>query len=126
MRITEHALKRAWHGIAVGSDLLDDATLPPTGTSPEQCAERAGDADALFLVVDQDGTVRGHHGPYREVFATQDLDQVLYFAAEEAVRRLAEHIVAHTPGRGPVANLVPRRDIQEGTVRAAQWARGSG
>jgi hypothetical protein len=50
--------------------------------------------------------VRGYHSPYQEIFATQDLDQVLYFAAEEAVRSLAEHIVARSPCRGPVTNLV--------------------
>ncbi|GGU92540.1 hypothetical protein GCM10010260_29030 [Streptomyces filipinensis] len=106
MRMTEHTLKRAWQRMAAGSDLLDDAMLPPTGTSPDQCARRAGAHDGLFLVLDEDGTVRGHHGPYREVFATQDLDQVLYFAAEAAVRELAEHIVARSPGRGPATNLV--------------------
>ncbi|MER5468272.1 hypothetical protein ABZX90_16945 [Streptomyces sp. NPDC002935] len=106
MRITEHTLERAWHQTAAGSDLLDDAMLPPTGTSPDQYVPRAGDPDGLFLVLDEDGTVRGHHSPHQEIFATQDLDQVLYFAAEEAVRRLAEHIVAHSPGNGPVTNLV--------------------
>ncbi|GGY97990.1 hypothetical protein [Streptomyces poonensis] len=80
--------------------------LPPVGTSPDQYAQRAGDRDDLFLVLDDDGTVRGHRGPCREVFATQDLDRVLYFAAEEAVRHLAEYIVARSPGHGPVANLV--------------------
>ena len=106
MQITEHTLRRAWHRTAAGSDLLDVAMLPPLGTSRDQYAQRAGDPGGLFLVLDEDGTVHGYHGPYREVFATQDLDQVLYFAAEEAVRDLAEHIVAHSPGRGPVANLV--------------------
>lgn len=106
MQITERILKQAWHRTAVGSDLLDDAMLPPIGTSPDQYAPRAGDADGLFLVLDEDGTARGYHSPHQEIFATQDLDQVLYFIAEEAVRRLAEHIVARSPGRGPVANLV--------------------
>ncbi|MEU8034566.1 hypothetical protein AB0C13_39430 [Streptomyces sp. NPDC049099] len=106
MRMTEHTLKQAWHRIAAGSDLLDDAMFPPTGTSPDQYAGRAGDQDRLFLVLDEDGTVRGYHGPYRESFASRDPDQVLYFVAEDAVRRLAEHIVAHSPGHGPVANLV--------------------
>lgn len=31
---------------------------------------------------------------------------MLYFAAEQAVRSLAEHTVARSPGRGPVADLV--------------------
>jgi hypothetical protein len=106
MQITEHTLKRAWHRIAAGSDLLDDAMLPPTGPSPDQYAQRAGDPGGLFLVLDEDGTVRGYHSPHQEIFATQDLDQVLYFAAEEAVRNLAEHIAARSPGHGPVTNLV--------------------
>jgi hypothetical protein len=106
MQITEHALERAWHTIAAGSDLLDDVMFPRTGTSPDQYAPPAGAGDGLFLVVGEDGTVRGYINPYREVFATQDLDEVMYFAAEDAVRRLAEHIVSRSPGQGPVANLV--------------------
>jgi hypothetical protein len=106
MQITEHTLKQAWHRIATGSDLLDDAMLPPTGPSRDQYARRAGDPGGLFLVLDEDGTVRGYHSPDHEIFATQDLDQVLYFAAEEAVRNLAEHIAARSPGHGPVTNLV--------------------
>ncbi|MER6026160.1 hypothetical protein [Streptomyces sp. NPDC001851] len=50
--------------------------------------------------------MRGHHGPRTESFASQGLDQVLYFVAEDTVRRLAEHIAAHSPGQGPVTNLV--------------------
>lgn len=81
--------------------------LPPAGTSPDHYARRAGDPDGLFLVLDEDGTVRGYRSPYQEVFATKDLDQVLYFAAEEAVRNLAEQIVGHSPGHGrPVTSLV--------------------
>ncbi len=106
MRITEHVLRRAWHRTAAGSDLLDDIMLPPTGTSPDQYAQRVAEPGGLFLVLDETGTVRGHRNPYHEVFATQDLDQALYFAAEDTVRRLAEHIVARSPGRGPAANLV--------------------
>ncbi|WP_405736064.1 hypothetical protein OG607_44030 [Streptomyces sp. NBC_01537] len=91
MQITEHTLRQAWHRIAAGSDLLDDTMLPPTGRSREQYAQLAGDPGGLFLVLDEDGTVRGYRSPYQEVFATQDLDQVLYFASEEAVRNPAEH-----------------------------------
>ncbi|WP_434092510.1 hypothetical protein [Streptomyces griseorubiginosus] len=65
-----------------------------------------GDPGGLFLVLDEDGTVRGYRNPHQEIFATGDLDQVLYFGAEDAVRHLAEHIVAHTPGHGPVTNLI--------------------
>jgi hypothetical protein len=60
----------------------------------------------LFLVLDEEGTVRGHRSSYQEIFATQDLDKVLYFASEESVRDLAEHIVPHSPGHGSVTNLV--------------------
>ncbi|MEV7394102.1 MULTISPECIES: hypothetical protein [unclassified Streptomyces] len=106
MQITELVLRRAWRQVAAGSDLLDDVMLPPIGTSRDQYTRHAGSFGGLFLVLDEDGTVRGCTGPYREVFATQDLDQALYFAAEEAVRHLAEHIVANSPGDGPVTNLV--------------------
>lgn len=107
MQISAYTLKRAWHELAVGSDVLDDAMLPPTGTSPDQYGQHMGESHGrLFLVLDDDGTVHGRIGPYREVFVTQDLDQVLYFAAEDAVRGLAEHIAARSPGHGPVANLV--------------------
>ncbi|MFJ5224967.1 hypothetical protein [Streptomyces sp. NPDC088400] len=106
MRITEHALKQAWHQMAGRSDLLDDAMLPPIGTSPDQYEQRAGLTGGLLLVLEDDGTVRGNLSRYREVFATQDLDQVLYFAAEEVVHRLAEHIAARSLGHGPVTNVV--------------------
>ncbi|MEV7323078.1 hypothetical protein [Streptomyces sp. NPDC093970] len=106
MKMTEHLLRQAWRRTAAGSDLLDDAMLPPIGTSRHQYAQHVGDTGGLFLVLDEDGTVRGHHGPHLEIFATRDLDQALYFVAEEAVRGLAEHIVARTPGQGPVADLV--------------------
>ncbi|MGW1727903.1 hypothetical protein ACWCQK_33945 [Streptomyces sp. NPDC002306] len=106
MRMTENAIRRAWHRTVADSDLLDDVMLPPIGSAPGQYAQRAGDPGGLYLVVDEDGTVRGYRGPHREIFATRDLDQVLYFAAEEAVGRLAEHIVAHSPGQGAVTDLV--------------------
>ncbi|MDX2646990.1 hypothetical protein PV341_26165 [Streptomyces sp. PA03-1a] len=104
MQITEDALKQAWHEMTAGSELLDDAMFPPTGTSPDQYAQRAGDPGGLFLVLDEDGTVHGYHGPYVEDFVTRDLDQVLYFAAEEAVARLAEH--ARSSTLGLATNLV--------------------
>ncbi|MEU0188120.1 hypothetical protein ABZ312_44455 [Streptomyces sp. NPDC006207] len=106
MQMTEHALAQAWQRTVAGSDLLDDAMLPPIGTSPDQYARRAGHRGGLLLVLDEDGKVHGYNGPYQEVFATRDVDQVLYHVAEQAVRHLAEHIVAHSPGQGPVANLV--------------------
>ncbi|CAL9438505.1 hypothetical protein SUDANB176_02198 [Streptomyces sp. enrichment culture] len=82
--------------------------LPPVGTSPDRYEQRAAHPDGLFLVLADDG-VHGYDGPCHEVFATRDLDQVLYFAAGEAVRRLAEHIVARSPGRGPVTGPVTGR-----------------
>ncbi len=106
MRITEHTLAQAWRRTAARSDLLHEAMLPPMGTSPEDYVPRADDPDGLFLVVDEDGTVRGHIGPYRELFATRDLDEALYFVAEDAVRGLAGHIAARAPGDGPVTALV--------------------
>ncbi|MET7683599.1 hypothetical protein [Streptomyces sp. NPDC005423] len=107
MQISAYTLKQAWHQVSAASDVLHDAMLPPIGTSPDQYEQHVGESHGrLFLVLDDDGTARGHIGPYREVFVTQDLDQVLYFAAEDAVRELAEHIAARSPGRGPVANLV--------------------
>ncbi|MFJ4851110.1 MULTISPECIES: hypothetical protein [unclassified Streptomyces] len=98
MQITEDALKRAWHEIAAGSELLDDAMFPPTGTSPGQYPQRVSDPDGLFLVLDEDGAVHGHHGPYASVFTTRELDQVLYFAAEEAVTRLVDRTRSSTLG----------------------------
>lgn len=99
MQLTEDTLRRAWHRKTTGSGVLDDASLPVILTSPGQHAQYAGDPGGLFLVLGEDGTVRGHRGPYREVFATKDVDQALYFAAEEAVSRLAGNIAARSPGR---------------------------
>lgn len=121
MQITEHTLKQAWHQIAAGSDLLDDAMLPPIATSPSPYAQRAGDRSGLYLALDEDGTVRGFHG-YRELFATRDLDQVLYLVAEEAVAQLAEHIAARSPGRGPATNLVTGQAQMLEQINPA-WAR---
>lgn len=94
MRISEHTLKDAWRQLAEAGGLPAAAALPPTGSSPEQYDRYVGDPGGLFLVVDGDGTVRGHRSPYQEVFATRDLDLALYFAAEEAVGGLAGEEVA--------------------------------
>jgi hypothetical protein len=32
MQISAYALQRAWHQVSEGSDVLDDAMLPPIGT----------------------------------------------------------------------------------------------
>ncbi|MFF3640876.1 hypothetical protein [Streptomyces sp. NPDC002564] len=89
MKITTGILAEAWRRTAAEHALLDGVRLPPVAFSQdglEDCAEEAEDDD-LCLLLDEDGTVRGHHGPYREVFATRDLDQVLYLIAESAVCR---------------------------------------
>ncbi|MFC7883365.1 hypothetical protein ACFUVV_16030 [Streptomyces sp. NPDC057376] len=89
MQITEDALKQAWHRLAAGSDLLDDAEFPPTGTSYEQYEDHAEDGYAgLYLVLEEDGSVCGYHGPHDNAFIARDLDETLYFLAEEAVRGL--------------------------------------
>ncbi|MFE9880302.1 hypothetical protein [Streptomyces sp. NPDC005784] len=106
MQLTEDSLRHAWRRTAADSDLLDAAMLPAIGTSRDQYERLVGDPGGLFLVLDEGGTVRGYRSPHQEIFATRDLDQVLYFAAEEAVRHLADYIVAHSPGHGPVTNLV--------------------
>ncbi|MDG9691616.1 hypothetical protein ACH4NS_03685 [Streptomyces mutabilis] len=89
MQITEDALKQAWHRLAAGSDLLDDAVFPPTGTYEQYEAHVEGGGGAgLYLVLEEDGTVCGSSGPYDEVFVARGLDEALYCLAEEAVRGL--------------------------------------
>ncbi|MBX4174243.1 hypothetical protein [Streptomyces geysiriensis] len=89
MEITEDALKRAWHRLASGSDLLDGAVFPPTGTYEQYEAHVEGGGGAgLYLVLEEDGTVCGCGGPYDEVFVARGLDEALYCLAEEAVRGL--------------------------------------
>ncbi|MFD6434213.1 hypothetical protein [Streptomyces venezuelae] len=93
MKITEQTLAEAWQRTAAGHSLLQGVGLPPVAFSEgelEECAERAREAagaadEGLCLLLDPDGTVHGHHGPYREVFATLDLEQTLYLIAEAAV-----------------------------------------
>ncbi|MFC5219816.1 hypothetical protein [Streptomyces coerulescens] len=92
MEITKRILAEAWQRTVAGHDLLQGVGLPPVALSDdelEECAERAEEAedDGLCLLLDENGTVRGHHGPYREVFATRDLEQALYLIAEAAVRQ---------------------------------------
>ncbi|MFZ3494281.1 hypothetical protein ACODT5_13830 [Streptomyces sp. 5.8] len=94
MKITEPTLAEAWRRTAARHPLLATVGLPPVAHSAdevEEWAERAGRAgmeDAgLCLLLDEDGTVRGHHDPYVEAFVSRDLDQVLYLIAEDAMRR---------------------------------------
>ncbi|MFG1808128.1 hypothetical protein [Streptomyces sp. NPDC049040] len=106
MPTTKPLLERAWREAVAGSGLIDDAMLPPIRTSGDQYAQLAWDPRGMVLVLDEDGTVHGRRGPHREVFATQDLDEVLYFAAEEAVRDLAGQVAARSAGHGPATDLV--------------------
>ncbi|MEU2287198.1 hypothetical protein ABZ614_35705 [Streptomyces sp. NPDC013178] len=92
MEITKRTLAEAWQRMAAGHALLHEVGLPPVALSDDEleaCAERAEEAEdgSLCLLLDEDGTVRGHHGLYREVFATRDLEQVLYLIAEAAMSR---------------------------------------
>ncbi|MFI7316739.1 hypothetical protein [Streptomyces venezuelae] len=98
MKITESTLAEAWQPTAAGSAVLHGVGLPPLAFSEdelEECADRAREAaeadgaedEGLCLLLDPDGTVRGYHGPYREVSAVRDLDQALYLIAEAAVRQ---------------------------------------
>ncbi|WP_171167856.1 hypothetical protein [Streptomyces sp. I05A-00742] len=91
MAITKQTLAEAWQRTAAGHALLHEVGLPPVALSDDELdawAERAEEAEggSLCLLVDEDGTVRGHD-PYGEVFATRDLEQVLYLIAEAAIGR---------------------------------------
>ncbi|MET9468712.1 hypothetical protein ABZY44_28760 [Streptomyces sp. NPDC006544] len=108
MKITERTLTEAWQRTAARHPPLHEVGLPPVALSDdelEECAERAEEAgdDGLCLLLDEDGTVRGRHGPYREVFATRDLEQALYLIAEAAMRRRGG-------GLGEVADALDRID----------------
>ncbi|MFG2308778.1 hypothetical protein ACGFS9_08805 [Streptomyces sp. NPDC048566] len=96
MEITEETLRRAWREATARHELLGRVALPPLALSRDELAECAEHAngDGLCLLLGDDGTLHGHHGEYREVFATRRLDQAQYLLAEEAVRRL---------GGGPAA-----------------------
>ncbi|MFD5684761.1 hypothetical protein [Streptomyces bacillaris] len=92
MKITEGTLTEAWQRTVSEHALLHGVGLPPVALSEDEleaCAERAEEAGdgSLFLLLDEDGTVHGRHGPYLEVFATRDLEQVLYLIAEDAIGR---------------------------------------
>ncbi|MFI1221547.1 MULTISPECIES: hypothetical protein [unclassified Streptomyces] len=106
MEITQRMLAEAWQRTTARHALLDGVGLPPVALSEDEleeraeCAEEAEDG-GLCLLVDEDGTVHGRHGPYREVFATRDLDQALYLIAEAAIRQRGGSLeeVADTLGR---------------------------
>ncbi|MEU1199813.1 hypothetical protein ABZ446_26795 [Streptomyces sp. NPDC005813] len=92
MEITKQTLADGWQRTVARHPLLDDAALPPVALSDDEFearAERAEEAEdgSLCLLLEEDGTLRGGRGPYREVFATRDLDQALYLIAESALRR---------------------------------------
>ncbi|GAA2325566.1 hypothetical protein OKJ48_00415 [Streptomyces kunmingensis] len=91
MKITKQVLAEAWQRTAARHDLLTDVELPPVTNSEDELEEWAEHAEesqdgGLCLLIDEDGTVHGRHGPYREVFVTHDLEQVLYLIAEAAIR----------------------------------------
>ncbi|WP_282694803.1 hypothetical protein [Streptomyces sp. CC208A] len=86
MEITQRTLTEAWQRTAAGHPLLHGVGLPLVALSRDELEAEAEDED-LCLLLDEDGTVRGHHGPYQEVFATRDLEQVLYLIAEAAMQR---------------------------------------
>lgn len=92
MEITKRTLAEAWQRTAAGQALLHEVGLPPVALSHDELkgwAARAAGAkeDDLCLLLDEAGTVRGYHGPYREVFATRVLEQALYLIAEAAMCR---------------------------------------
>ncbi|WP_320776851.1 hypothetical protein [Streptomyces sp. CRN 30] len=92
MKITERTLTEAWQRTAARHPLLHGVGLPYLAASEEasdEWTDRTEETEegGLCLVLDEDGTVRGRHGPYRELFVTRDLEQVLYLIAEAAVRR---------------------------------------
>lgn len=91
MEINQRTLAEAWQRTAARHALLDGVGLPPMVLSEGALEEWAGSAEeaedgGLCLLVGEDGTVHGRHGPYREVFATRDLEQALYLIAEAAMR----------------------------------------
>ncbi|MCP3758953.1 hypothetical protein [Streptomyces sp. TBY4] len=87
MKITERILAEAWWQKAAGHARLQTVGLPPVAHSADELEDSPAwtEGDALHLLLDEDGTVRGHHDPYWEAFATGDLDQVLYLIAEAAI-----------------------------------------
>ncbi|MFK4065510.1 hypothetical protein [Streptomyces sp. NPDC029674] len=91
MEITQRTLAEAWQRTTARHPLLDGVELPPVALSDDEldewveCAEETEEG-GLFLLLDEDGTVHGRHGLYREAFAVRDLEQVLYLIAESAIR----------------------------------------
>ncbi|MFE7456490.1 hypothetical protein [Streptomyces sp. NPDC057554] len=96
--ITERVLAEAWQRTAGRHPLLAEVGPPPVvraeaeleewaERAEEEIAETGEESGALCLLLDEDGTVHGHHDPYLEDFATRDLDQLLYLIAEAGVRR---------------------------------------
>lgn len=94
MEITEQTLAEAWQRTTAAHALLHGVELPPLALSEdelERCAEltESPEGDGLCLLLDGTGTVRGHRGRSPEVFATRELEQVLYLIAEAVPRRSA-------------------------------------
>ncbi|MER6098837.1 hypothetical protein ABT154_23885 [Streptomyces sp. NPDC001728] len=92
MEINERTLAGAWERTATGHALLHEVGLPPVTRSRDELEQWAGRAEGaedgeLWLLLAEDGTVRGHDGPYRESFATRDLDEAVYLIAEAVMSR---------------------------------------
>ncbi|MDR3081616.1 MAG: immunity 63 family protein [Streptomyces sp.] len=89
------ALKDAWSRIAAGSDVLDDSMLPPVDGPGDDLVEgEPAVPEGLFLFLDEEGVVRGMRvedddDDEVEVFASGNLDEVLYMVAEEVTGVLA-------------------------------------
>lgn len=109
MEITRGKLAEAWQRTAARHALLGEVALPYVALSEdefEECVERAEEGEdaqdgGLCLLLDEDGTLRGHHGPSQEAFATRELEQALYLIAEAAIRLRGESLeeVADALGR---------------------------
>ncbi|MFJ7125567.1 hypothetical protein [Streptomyces sp. NPDC098101] len=80
MKITERVLAEAWRRALSGYVLFDGVGLPPVAHSEEELKGMGG--GGLCLLLEEDGTVHGRHGPHREVFVARDLGQALYLIAE--------------------------------------------
>ncbi|MFJ2739958.1 hypothetical protein ACIO3O_09830 [Streptomyces sp. NPDC087440] len=110
MLITEDVIRRAWRELADRSDALGACEPPLTTTDPDYYEEHEQELEErLLLVVRPDGTVCGMDGSYREVFTSRDLDEVLYHAADDALRIQVRRDAAQAPGTGTGTDAVASR-----------------
>ncbi|MER5182014.1 hypothetical protein ABT009_27270 [Streptomyces sp. NPDC002896] len=123
MRITEETLTSAWHRKAAGSELLDDAMLPPIVAAGDYDHASPGlEPEELYIELADDGTVRGSNGDEEELFDSDDLDLVLYFIAEEVTRTLARQDSDAGASSGRGAGAVVRQAELLDHIDAA-WGR---